>query len=267
MSSDLIEFMPFEYQIVESGSGGKFCVEGVFQRSDVENANKRVYPKRIWEKTLGDGSIQESLSSRRMFGELDHPSDGKTSLKRVSHVITNLSLQEDGTVIGTAEILNTPNGQILKSLFESNVQVGISSRGSGSVNSSGVVAEDFRLKTFDFVASPSTPGAIPVPTTGRKVTKEDLDDDFHTALEDTEIELDQSVLDSIIKELESFDAFSTGDSVNEDIFSLLKDAKLLCENVKNSQLTYEEVAQELVECRHRLFDFINHLNLGILSVK
>jgi hypothetical protein len=160
--TDLIEVMPFDYQIVESESGC-FRVEGVFQRSDVENANKRVYPRSIWERELNEKRISEAVSNRAMFGELDHPADGKTSLKRVAHLITDLSLGEDGQVTGAADILDTPNGQILKTLFESGAQVGISSRGSGSV-SNGVVQEDFKLNTFDFVARPSTPGALPRPS-------------------------------------------------------------------------------------------------------
>jgi hypothetical protein len=162
--NDLVDIMPFEYQITES-ENGRFRVEGVFQRSDVENANKRVYPRSIWEKELKEQRVQDMLSHRAMFGELDHPSDGKTSLKRVSHIITDLQLEQDGVVSGAAEILPTPNGQILRSLFESGAQVGISSRGSGSV-SNGVVQEDFKLGTFDFVARPSTPGALPRLATG-----------------------------------------------------------------------------------------------------
>ena len=159
--NDLIEVMPFDYQIVES-ENGCFRVEGVFQRSDVENANKRVYPRSIWERELNEKRVSEAVSNRAMFGELDHPADGKTSLKRVAHLITSLSLGEDGQVTGAADILDTPNGQILKTLFESGAQVGISSRGSGSVQN-GVVQEDFKLNTFDFVARPSTPGALPRP--------------------------------------------------------------------------------------------------------
>ena len=161
MPQDIADAMPFTYQITESASG-RMRVEGVFQRSDVPNANKRVYPRSLWEKELKEKRIMEAMSSRAMFGELDHPSDGKTSLKRVSHIITGLQLESDGTVTGAAEILPTPAGEILKVLFESGAQVGISSRGSGSVNN-GVVAEDYKLSTFDFVARPSTPGALPTP--------------------------------------------------------------------------------------------------------
>jgi hypothetical protein len=202
--SDLIDVMPFQYQIVESASG-RFRVEGIFQKSDVENANKRIYPRRIWEKELGEQRVTEAIKNRSMFGELDHPSDGKTSLKRVAHLITGLELQEDGNVTGAAEILGTPNGQILKTLFESGAQVGISSRGSGSVQN-GVVQEDFKLGTFDFVARPSTPGALPRPAgeSERRLTKEEDETvDAIVTIDDGE---GDSHFDNFLAELEAFDA-------------------------------------------------------------
>jgi len=206
MSTDLIEVMPFEYQIVESDNG-RFRVEGVFQRSDVANANKRVYPRSIWEKELREPRVREVLESRSMFGELDHPSDGKTSLKRVSHIITGLELQEDGTVVGNAELLPTPNGQILKALFESGVQVGISSRGSGSVQN-GVVQEDFKLSTFDFVARPSTPGAVPKPM---GETKKGMSRFFE----------DDETTDELVDKDENFSVFM--DSLNQLDMSMFED--------------------------------------------
>lgn len=215
--NDIVDVMPFQYQIVESESG-RFRVEGIFQRSDVENANKRVYPRGIWEKELKEKRVTESLSNRAMFGELDHPSDGKTSLKRVSHVITDLSLGEDGVVTGGAEVLNTPNGQILRTLFESGVQVGISSRGSGSVQD-GRVQEDFKLGTFDFVARPSTPGAIPRPTSGgsggRRTRTEDEEgkDVLVTAAEDG---VDNDLLDQLYRELGDLDFGLTESADAED---------------------------------------------------
>lgn len=174
--TELYDIMPFDYQITESASG-RLRVEGVFQRSDTPNANKRVYPRSLWEKELVQERVTNMLESKAMFGELDHPADGKTMLKRVSHVITGLKLEDDGTVTGAAEILETPNGQILKTLFESGTQVGISSRGSGSVQN-GVVQEDFKLGTFDFVARPSTPGALPRPAggLGKATRTEDAED-------------------------------------------------------------------------------------------
>lgn len=202
--TDLIEVMPFSYQILESANG-RFRVEGVFQRSDVENANKRIYPRSIWERELKEPRVTESLANRAMFGELDHPSDGKTSLKRVSHIVTGLNLQDDGSVVGVAEVLNTPNGQILKTLFESGAQVGISSRGSGSVQN-GTVQEDFKLSTFDFVARPSTPGALPRPAgevSRRGSTTEDTVDD---AQEVRVIDmLDAELFNRLKSELDSLD--------------------------------------------------------------
>jgi hypothetical protein len=224
MTELLADVMPFEYQIVESANG-RFRVEGVFQRSDVENANKRVYPRGIWEKELKEPRVQQALSERSMFGELDHPSDGKTSLKRVSHIVTDLGLQEDGIVTGAAEILPTPNGQILQALFESGAQVGISSRGSGSV-SNGVVQEDFKLGTFDFVARPSTPGALPRPSgesSRRNRTEADdaidalvVVDDNGNDTGDTQ-DVDMELFNKFCETLEKMDVteldeeFSTGD--------------------------------------------------------
>jgi len=213
--SDLIDVMPFQYQIVESASG-RFHVEGIFQRSDVENANKRVYPRSIWEKELKEQRVTDAISKRAMFGELDHPADGKTSLKRVAHLITGLELQEDGNVTGSAEILGTPNGQILKTLFESGAQVGISSRGSGSVQN-GVVQEDFKLGTFDFVARPSTPGALPRPAgeIGSKITKEDDDAiDAFVTIDDTDGSNTAVNFDDFLAELDAFDT-----QLNEDELS------------------------------------------------
>lgn len=212
--TDLIEVMPFEYQIVESDNGA-FRVEGVFQRSDVENANKRVYPRRIWEKELGEKRVMEALESRSMYGELDHPSDGKTMLKRVSHVVTNLSLSEDGTVTGGADILPTPNGQILRTLFESGTQVGISSRGSGSVQS-GVVQEDFKLGTFDFVARPSTPGALPrhAGETSGKKSRTEGDDTIENVVVTDAGEMDSDLFDKLCQELEALDS---GDIVDNNL--------------------------------------------------
>ena len=137
-------------------------------------------------------------------------------MKRVAHLVTDLQLQEDGNVTGAAEILDTPNGQILKTLFESGAQVGISSRGSGSVQN-GVVQEDFKLGTFDFVARPSTPGALPRPAgeTERKVTKEDDDAiDAIVTVEDDEGVKTSDYFDQFLAEL---DAFVT--QLNEDELS------------------------------------------------
>jgi len=169
MKSTLAEVIPFEYKIVEAKgkskrSGVLMALEGTFQRADTPNANKRVYPRGLWEKTIRDKDVIERLASRRMLGELDHPASGATSLSRVSHVITDHNLLEDGKIFGKMDILDTPSGNIAATLFEAGVQLGISSRGDGSVEKKGdldEVQEDFRLETYDLVLKPSTPGAYP----------------------------------------------------------------------------------------------------------
>lgn len=159
----------FQYKIVEgSGVEGKpFIVEGVMQRADVENENKRVYPFKLWETNLAENSaVMRRIHERGMFGELDHPDDGQTRLRRTSHIITHLWLDEQGTVWGRAEILPTEAGKQLRVLFEAKTKVGVSSRGAGEVVEKGgreIVQEDYLLEAFDFVYNPSTPGAYPIP--------------------------------------------------------------------------------------------------------
>ena len=248
MSTDLIEVMPFEYQIVESANG-RFRVEGVFQRSDIENANKRVYPRTIWEKELKEARVREVLENRAMFGELDHPSDGKTSLKRVSHLITELQLRDDGIVHGAAEILPTPNGQILKALFESGAQIGISSRGSGSVQN-GVVQEDFKLSTFDFVARPSTPGAIPRPvgeatrsTKSTGMARFFEDDEKKDEL--TNLDMDDVADERVRSFMDMLDGLDTAvfESSSYDINGLAQDVIELHNYVTETQMTPETIRE------------------------
>lgn len=166
MKKILIDTMPFAYKLTESPNGnGLMKVKGIFQRGGVVNLNEREYPIKLWEKILNDRKIQETISQRRMVGEIDHPTSGEMKLGNASHIITSLRLENDGTVIGEAEILNTVPGKHLQELLKSGLVPGISSRGAGSTveNAHGieVVQEDFVLDTFDFVAVPSTPGAYP----------------------------------------------------------------------------------------------------------
>src|SRR5438477_8749761 len=131
----LTEYIPFsDYKIIEDNkSTGKFLVGGVFQKARDENANGRAYPRKLWERVLSDEKIKERLNKRRMLGELDHPAEGKTSLPRVSHVVTELKLDPDDFVRGKYEVFNTPHGQVLKELLRQGVTLGISSRGNGDL--------------------------------------------------------------------------------------------------------------------------------------
>lgn len=160
----LIDVTPIRLLSLEEGAGktGKMVVRGEFARAGAATENKRIYPEAVWSKEIK--RLNEAMKDRRVFGEIDHPTDGRTSLQRVSHVVTSMKV-EDGVLIGEAEILPTEKGKILEALLKSNCKVGVSSRGFGSVkaNDEGVdvVQEDYRLVTFDFVAEPADQTAYP----------------------------------------------------------------------------------------------------------
>lgn len=177
MAELLIDTFSFTPKILENSSGnGRLVVEGVFQKADVKNANGRIYPRKLWEKTLKDQSVLSALTERKMLGNVDHPADSTPKLKGASHIVTFLEIQSDGTVVGKAEILETEDGKLIKELLEAGVPVGISSRAKGSLSKGPdgcyiVQESDFKLLTFDFVAAPSTPGAYP------KVINEETDEE------------------------------------------------------------------------------------------
>lgn len=176
----LQEIQPFEYTIVEQTKrpGVLLTLEGTFQRAGMKNANGRIYPIPLWQKLMGNEDVNERLKARRMLGELDHPSSGSTALSRVSHVVTEHKLLPDNCVKGRLDILETPMGQIAATLAKAGVQLGVSSRGDGSVERKGDVDEvqnDFRLETYDLVLKPSTPGAYPQIVESEEKAKENLD--------------------------------------------------------------------------------------------
>lgn len=173
-------------QLCEKKSDGCIRVEGEFGRWDKPTANKRMYPKNLWESNID--RLRPSMKNKKVLGELDHPSDGKTSLKRASHVITNLWLESDGRVMGEAEIVPTRLGKDLEALFRSGVPIGISSRGYGSTkpNNKGedVVQSDYKLVTFDFVAEPADGTAYPdVFFEGVEFPMDDLQKKFEKVVE------------------------------------------------------------------------------------
>jgi hypothetical protein len=149
---------------VKLPKGGRWVVEGPGQRSDVKNANQRTYSRKIWEKLVADKDsyVQQAISERQMVGHLEHPKDGRTDLNNAAILTTKAELREDGVVWNQFELLDTPGGMILQELTRKGVKWGVSSRGTGTVGDDGQVSEDdYTLKTWDAVASPSTPGAHP----------------------------------------------------------------------------------------------------------
>ena len=148
--------------VVEHKSEGKdLYMKGICIQGGVRNANERIYPVSEISKAVSTISkqIQEGSS---ILGELDHPNDLKINLDRVSHMITEMWV--DGpNGYGKMKILPTPMGQLVKTMLESGVKLGVSSRGRGNVNESSGHVSDFEIVTVDIVAQPSAPNAYPTP--------------------------------------------------------------------------------------------------------
>lgn len=134
--------------------------KGKMQEAEAINKNGRRYSKKILSENVD--RLKGTMSDRRLCGELDHPTDSIVHFSAASHLITKL-WWEGNNLMGEGEILNTPNGKILKSLLADGVKIGISSRGVGSgKEENGVleISDNYRLITFDVVSDPSTNGAF-----------------------------------------------------------------------------------------------------------
>ena len=151
-------------EVITEGKGAdkKLYIEGVFLQSEIKNRNGRMYPFSVLEKEVNRYN-EEYVKTSRALGELGHPDGPTVNLDRVSHRITSLKA-EGNNFIGRAQIMNTPMGNIAKSLLEDGVKLGVSSRGMGSIDrreDMGVVMDDFMLATAaDIVADPSAPDAF-----------------------------------------------------------------------------------------------------------
>jgi hypothetical protein len=149
--------------IVEKNKNGEksYVIEGVFAQAEQKNRNGRVYPRKIMENAVAK-YVDEQVSKNRAVGELNHPEGPTVNLDKVSHLITDLHF-EGNDVVGKASILDTPMGKIVKGLLEGGVNLGVSTRGMGSLEQRGgsmYVKDDFVLSTVDIVQDPSAPGAF-----------------------------------------------------------------------------------------------------------
>ena len=148
--------------LAESNGEGRpktLFMKGIFVQGGVKNANQRVYPVGEISKAVNHvmGQIKDGYS---VLGELDHPDDLKINLDRVCHMIVDMWM--DGpNGFGKLKILPTPMGQLVTTMLESGVKLGVSSRGSGNVNESTGHVSDFDMITVDIVAQPSAPNAYP----------------------------------------------------------------------------------------------------------
>lgn len=160
-----------------SSNGGRYIMRGILQKANTLNQNGRVYPIDILEREVRN--YQKFIAENRALGELDHPDSSVVELKNASHIVREAYMQGD-ICYGSVEILDTPSGKILKSLVDSGVTLGISSRGVGSTRKEGdyqVVQDDFQLICWDFVTEPSTPGAFMMKE-GREINESDLNRHF-----------------------------------------------------------------------------------------
>jgi hypothetical protein len=150
------------YSITEGKNGKKqVYIEGIFMQAEGKNRNGRVYTREVLTQAV-DRYNNEQVRTGRAVGELNHPEGPSINLDKVSHRITELKW-DGNNVVGKALILDTPMGQIVKGLVEGGVQLGVSSRGMGSLemkNGVNYVKDDFHLSTIDIVQDPSAPNAF-----------------------------------------------------------------------------------------------------------
>jgi len=150
--------------ITEAAADGKksYFIEGIFMQGDLKNRNGRIYPSTTLENEMNRYQ-KEFIETKRALGELGHPDGPQINGDRVSHLITEMR-RDKNDFYGKAKILSTPMGEIVKSLLDEGVKIGVSTRGLGSVKAGrdGVmeVQKDFHLSTVDIVTDPSAPNAF-----------------------------------------------------------------------------------------------------------
>lgn len=145
-------------------NGGRMTLKGIFQKAECLNQNGRIYPRQILQREVEN--YMKAVRENRAMGCLDHPDSSIVELNDVSHIIREL-WWEGNDLMGRMEVLDTPKGKILRTLLESGVMVGVSSRGVGSTSKdeargAEVVQDDFSIVCWDAVSEPSTPGAYPM---------------------------------------------------------------------------------------------------------
>lgn len=165
MNNLLVSYTPFKPTTINEVRGGRkgiMEVSGVMQRAGAKNQNGRVYDRAILERET-QKYMENFVKVGNAYGELDHPESPIVSLKNASHVVTELWWEGDD-LMGTMALLDTPSGNIVKSIIEAGWTIGVSSRGTGSVSQTNeghlAVQPDFELVCWDFVSNPSTHGAF-----------------------------------------------------------------------------------------------------------
>ena len=161
--TEQVEYIVEEVELAEGKKEKSFKIKGPFMQAEVKNRNGRMYPKETMIREVNRYN-DEYVKKNRAFGELGHPEGPTINLDRVSHMITDIS-ENGNDFIGTAKILATPYGNIVRNLISEGAQLGVSSRGMGTLKAGNdgvqVVQDDFHLATAaDIVADPSAPNAF-----------------------------------------------------------------------------------------------------------
>jgi hypothetical protein len=160
--TEVVEECDVTTEINEETGAKSYFIEGIFMQGDIKNRNGRVYPSAVLEKEMNRYN-KDFITTKRALGELGHPDGPSINGDRVSHLITEM--KKDGSnFIGKAKILGTPMGNIVKTLMDEGVLIGVSTRGLGSVKQTkeGImeVQDDFHLATVDIVTDPSGPNCF-----------------------------------------------------------------------------------------------------------
>ncbi len=194
--------------IIEADSSGKknLFIQGPFAVAESKNKNGRIYKREILESAIGKYDA-DYIKNSKALGEMNHPARLNIDYERATHMITEIN--QDGNVwIGKAKVLNTPMGAILKGLLESGVNVGVSTRGAGSITeSNGVkqVGSDYFLTAVDVVSDPSAPGAF---VTGIMEGMEyDLDAKGHAIIEDLAVKAKKDYDRKVLTESRKIELF------------------------------------------------------------
>ena len=159
----IAEYTEDNLEILTEEKNGKksYAIEGIFMQAETKNRNGRIYPRDVMEAAVAKYNTEQVIKGRAV-GELNHPEGPTVNLDKVSHKIESLDWRGND-VVGKARILNTPMGEIVKGLLDGGVNLGVSTRGMGSLQQSGgamVVKPDFLLNAVDIVQDPSAPSAF-----------------------------------------------------------------------------------------------------------
>ena len=216
MKNILLESTKSKFKVLEHKPANVLKrIQGVL--SDFKsNRNGRIYPRELWENVLNSDYVKEMIESHGLVGELDHPEERlEISLQNVSHVINDMWIEGD-QVVGTIDILPTPSGKIVSELLDYGTDIGISSRGAGSVGPDNVVDPDYQFVTFDFVARPSCEAAR-----------------LNMIVEGVQVEIDNNSDDKVNNILESYRQSLKEGHSQEDINMMFVD---MCKDALSDEL-------------------------------